>query len=59
MATRILDCNKCGMWEEMSADEQRWHFNEFLYFPNNGEYKCRKCGSFDINEKCGKKFPRP
>jgi hypothetical protein len=42
---RRIEC-KCGQWEEMSYDEQRWHSQTFKWLANiehAGIYKCLNC----------------
>jgi hypothetical protein len=44
---RAIQCSKCGNWEQMDAEDARWHSQTFEWVRNDGdeaEYKC-KCGA--------------
>jgi ferredoxin len=46
----LIECNKCGICEEMSPDQQRWHSQTFKWLRNvrndsdTAEYECI-CGN--------------
>ncbi len=40
---RVIDCT-CGNWEEIPADEQRWHSQSFDLVRLDGDEAIYKCG---------------
>jgi hypothetical protein len=42
---RTIDCT-CGNWEQLPADQQRWHVQSFEWLKNDGDeayYRCLSC----------------
>jgi hypothetical protein len=49
--TRSVNCRNdiglsgCGNVESLTADEQRWHFNEFTFDEESQGFTCNHCGA--------------